>query len=55
MSLLIKSLESFIVEGKNATNTYTYINEKFHLTTAGQKNIYRFFKIIRKCMSHYYQ
>ena len=43
MSLLIQSLESFIVEGKNATNKYTYINEKFHLTTAGQKNIYHFF------------
>ena len=55
MLLLIQSLELLIVERKNATNTYTYINEKFHLITAGQKNIYCFFKIIRKCMFHYYQ
>jgi hypothetical protein len=43
MSILIEGLEHFIFQGKNVTQIYVYINEKFNLTIAGQKNIFRFF------------
>ena len=33
MSILIEGIENFICQGKNASQTYVYINEKFNLTT----------------------
>ena len=48
MSILIEGIENFICQGKNDIQTYVYINEKFNLTTARQKNIFRSFKIISK-------
>ena len=55
MSILIEAIENFICQGKNANQAYKFINEKYYLTTAGQKTIFRFFKIIRKCIAQYYQ
>ena len=55
MSILIEAIELFIYEGKNATNIYEYINDKYNLSTTGQKNIYRLCNIICKCISQYYQ
>ena len=37
MSTLIQSIEALICECKNAANTIEYINEKYKLSTAGQK------------------
>ena len=55
MSILIEAIELFIYEDKNDTNIYEYINDKYNLSTTGQKNIYRLCNIIHKCISQYYQ
>ena len=44
MSILIEGLENFIFQGKNVTQIYVYINEKFNLTIAGQKIFLDFLK-----------
>lgn len=54
MSILIEGIENVIYQGKDDTQTYAYINKKYNLTTAGQKTIFRFFKIIRKSIAQYY-
>lgn len=55
MSLLVQSIEALICDGKNATKTIEYINEKYKLSTAGQKTIFKLFNIIRKCIAQYYE
>ena len=55
MSILVQSIESLICEDKNSTKTIEFINEKYKLSTAGQKTIFQFFNIIRKCIEQYYE
>ena len=49
MSILIEAIELFIYEDKNDTNIYEYINDKYNLSTTGQKNMYRICNINCKC------
>ena len=55
MSILVQSIEALICDGKNVTNNFEYINEKYKLSAAGQKTIFKFFTIIRKCFAQYYE
>ena len=45
MPILIQSLESLIYDGKNATQTYEFINEKYKLSAARKKLFSNFFKL----------
>ena len=42
MSILVQSIESLICDGKNTTKTIEFINEKYKLSTAGQKQYSNF-------------
>ena len=47
-SILVQSIEALLCDGKHATKTIEFINEKYKLSTTGQKTIFQFFNIIRK-------
>ena len=53
MSILVNSIEQFICEDKNASQTNEYLGERYQLSTLGQ-TIYRLFMVIKKCISQYY-
>ena len=55
MSILITALDLFICEDFNATKSIKYIQEKYNLNSLGQKNIYNYFILIRKCLAQYYK
>ena len=54
MSLLIEAIEEFISQEHNVTKVITYLNNKYNLSTIGQKTIYNLFNLIRECISQYY-
>ena len=54
LSILINAIELFICEDNNAAKTIEILRERYHLSSLGQKNIYKLFNIIRKCISQYY-
>ena len=53
MSIVVQAIEALICDGKNATKTIEFINEKYKLSIACQKTIFQFFNIIKKCISQY--
>ena len=52
--ILINAIKLFICNSNNAAKTIEILREKYHLSNLGQKSIYKFFNIIRKCISQYY-
>ena len=54
LSIFINAIELFILDDKNAAKTIEILRERYHLSELGQKNIYKLFNIIGKCISQYY-
>ena len=54
ISILINAAELFICDNNNGIKTIEILRERYHLSSLGQKNIYKFFNILRKCISQYY-
>ena len=52
--ILINAIELFICDDKNSEKTIETLRERYHLSELGQKNIYKLFNAIRKCISQYY-